>query len=88
MKKLPQYHSANLIMKKGECGKGCLVLGDSQAPLNIQYIKEYEIGAIISIGFETVPKRKFENINYHYIKLSDKKTEPILDHLNNICSVI
>lgn len=51
MKANYKYSSAHVIMKKGEEGKGYFLLGDAQAPLNLQYLKEYEIGAIISIGF-------------------------------------
>ena len=41
MKKGYKYYPANVIMGKGEHGKGFFLLGDSNSPTNLQYIKEY-----------------------------------------------
>ena len=41
MKSMYTYSPANVIMSKGEHGKGFFLLGDSNSPTNSKYIKEY-----------------------------------------------
>ena len=84
MKKMIAYKPYNLILDKSE-NLGCFVLGDSSSSVNVKCLEGYRIRTVISIGEETKPKKQYSSIAYHLIPLHDKKTEPLITHLQSVC---